>query len=315
MTTSKSITEQVTTGQVRQFRRFCDDAIEKFVPEVKKMSKQSLQQLIANGGEFQRRVIMLIRKLSKRNVYANEECDSTVGYYSGYKRPISIPNQVKILQGLIPGLGEVNQEYLAKIKRGEIRLPKFAEGWFVIPNWQKHSEIFGKTYASAVQKVLDLLRRSRNDLFCNYRDGIIDDKHFRQTAESKQFFAKLIEEQENPDVLIVPAQFGIVHRGKSVRRVRVIFVNNKSGEFGLGAFHVGMMLLTHPDRLKHYYDLFVDCAGDEFSLNGDKYFVNAPFFIYEDGELGFDASGVNSYDDDYGSASVFPVIRQGGSPQ
>jgi len=53
-------------------------------------------------------------------------------------------------------------------------------------------------------------------------------------------------EIKHHDILVVPAQFGLRHRGRSVRRVREVMNAN---EFGLGVFAIGIMLLTHPERL------------------------------------------------------------------
>lgn len=266
---SKSITKQVIVGQVKKFRGFFNDAIDKFVLKIKKMSKQFLQQLIANGVEFQRRVriTVLIRELSKSYDHGRNTEVSFVDYDSGYKYPKPISVQIDILQGLIPRLGGVvDQEYLAKSARGEIRLPELAEGLFAIPNWKKHPEIFGKTYASAVQKVMDLLKKSRGDGFFNHLDGELNEENFRQRAETKDFFAELIYEQGNPDILLVPAQFGIARRSMSACQARRLFNGNEQGEAGLGVFHIGIMLLTHPDRMKSIFDLKIDCVGDELFI-------------------------------------------------
>lgn len=235
--------------------------------------------------------------------YKNEEVKSGYGYLSGYK-PTSLHDQTNLLRKLFPGISVASPSLLMQVEEKKIALPQNAEGWFVIPNWKKHPEIFGSTYSAAVQKVLDTLSETRKGRFYNYRDGAIDEQHLRQSARTEEFLAKLAEEQGNPDILIIPAQFGIRHRGRSVRRAREVMVNT-TGEIGLGAFAVGCMLLTHPNRLQHYDDLWIDCAGDEFSPEADGVFSESPCFFFGGGKLWFGAGGVDGARDLYGSASAF----------
>ena len=75
-------------------------------------------------------------------------------------------------------------------------------------------------------------------------------------------------------------------------------------EFGLGAYHIGIMLLTHPSRLQHFDDLWIDCVGDEYASAGDGGFVSAPYFAFDDGEVEFDTRFSDDASDNYGSASA-----------
>ena len=76
-------------------------------------------------------------------------------------------------------------------------------------------------------------------------------------------------------------------------------------ECGLGAFAVGIMLLTHENRLKHYDDLWIDCAGDEYAPGAGGGFSRAPCFNFDGADLEFGARDVGGAVDGYGSASVF----------
>jgi hypothetical protein len=243
-----------------------------------------------------------IAELSVSNRFANEEVESKYGYLSGYT-PKGLTEQCNRLRELFPGLGYTNLDLLTQIEEGEVKLPQHAEGWFAIPNVWKTEVLarFGGSYSQAVQKVLDTIKQTRNGKFYNCREGQIDEKHLRQSARTKKFFTELSEAQGNPDILIVPAQFGIRHRGRSVRRAREVFTSN---EFGLGAFAVGIMILTHPLRLQHYDDLWIDCADDEFDDPvSDARFGHAPYFNFNDGKVKFDTNYVDNVNDNYGSAS------------
>lgn len=226
------------------------------------------------------------------NLFVKEEVVSTYGYLSGYK-PKGITEQTNRLRELFPGIGYADE------KLAEGTLPPNTEGWFAIPRWEK----IAQTYNEALQKVLDLNKQTRGGKFYTYRDGELGPKQLRQAARTVSAFQKLGDAQHDHDILVVPVQFGLRHRGRSVRRAREVMHVN---EFGLGAFAIGIMLLTHPNRLAHYDDLYVDCVGDEFDdPDFDGHFDRAPCFDFRGGrvELGTRWFGdANSY---YGAASGF----------
>jgi len=280
----------ITDGQKKQYLRFVEDAAERALAEVG-LDKDGIQKLIENGDDFQADIVASIGKHSISNQFADEEVESRFGYLSGYQKPKGITEQTNILRQLFPGVGFADE------KIAEQPLPPNTEGWFAIPKW----ETMAATYGEAVQKVLDMIKKTRDGKFYNYRDGQLGPQYLRQSAKSVKAFQKLGTEQKDHDILVVAAQFGLRHRGRSVRRAREVM---NASEFGLGAFAIGIMLLTHPERLKHFDDLWIDCAGDEFSCDGDGQFGYAPCFDFRDGGVRFDASGVDDAGDGYGSASA-----------
>lgn len=281
------MTEKITSNQRKQIVRFVEDGI-----DAMNLQKDGAQRLIENGGEFQSELKKLVERFSITNQYADEEVESNYGYLSGYKpNGKGITEQTNRLRELFPGIGYANE------KLAEATLPENAEGWFAIPRWEK----VAPTYGEAVQKVLDLIKQTRNGAFYNYREGQLGPNQLRQSAKSVSIFQKLGDEQKDHDILVVPAQFGIRHRGRSVRRAREVMNAN---ECGLGAFAIGIMLLTHPERLQHYDDLWIDCAGDEFAPGADGDFSRSPFFGFSDDGVGFDTLVVGNAYGLYGSASV-----------
>jgi hypothetical protein len=295
---STSITSSITDGQQKQYRRFIEDATRKgadLALEQVPLDKDGFQRLIENGDELNSAIAAVIvaktRELSISNQFADEEVESRFGYLSGYQKPKGITEQTNILRRLFPGFGFADE------KIAEQPLPPNTEGWFAIPKW----ETIGSTYGEAVQKVLDKIKETRGGKFYNYRAGKLGPQYLRQSAKSIKAFQKLGTEQKDHDIFVVAAQFGLRHRGRSVRRAREVM---NASEFGLGAFAIGIMLLTHPERLKHYDDLWIDCAGDEFSCDGGGQFVGAPYFVFFGDGVRFDAHGVDAADDSYGSASA-----------
>jgi hypothetical protein len=294
----------VTPGQTKLITRIIADVAdsEPVQQAIASLDKEGAERLKGDpefAESMRQFAVAQIGKLSITNQFKDEEVASKYGYLSGYK-PKGLTEQTSCLRELFPGLGYANQDLLARTEKGGVELPQHAEGWFAIPNWTKNPAVFGATYSEAVQKVLDTIKQSRGELY-NYREGQIDEKHLRQSAHSQKFWQDISEAQCNGDILIVAAQFGLRHRGRSVRRAREVFQTN---EFGLGAFANGIMILSHAERLMHYDDLWIDCSGDEFDdPDDDVRFDHAPFFRFRGGKVEFGTRYVGYALAFYGSSS------------
>ncbi len=227
------------------------------------------------------------------NEFKDEEVPSTYTYPTNYKIK-SIAEQVKMLH---EHFSDVSWGYFRPDEKA-ISLPTGAESLFALPRWEK----VASSYNEAVEKVLGLLKQTRTDSFYNYSEGQLGPERFRQTERAIGAWKTLGEEQKDYDILIVNAQFGLRHRGRPVRRTRECFFGN---EFGLGAFAVGCMLLTHPAREVQWEQLHIDCAGDEFKPGGVADFSRAPCFCWFGGGLEFDASWCGYADGRFGSVSGF----------
>lgn len=219
---------------------------------------------------------------------------ASYGYLSGYKKPKSIKEQTKIQRQFFPCLGLADETLAKRL------VPANAEGWFAIPRWQ----IIAPTYSEAVENVLEVLKSARGGAFYNYHHyDQINDSRLRQTDKTASVFQKLSDEQKDYDILVVAAQFGIHHQGRSVRKAREIM---KANECGLDTFSAGIMILTHPNRFRHLDDLWAYCAGDEFDgPDANVQFDRAPCFDYGDGRLWFDTCRIDYASAQRGSASVF----------
>jgi hypothetical protein len=187
-----------------------------------------------------------------------------------------------------------------------VNLPELLEGsesYFAIPRWQAIT----RSYGEALEKVITLIRKSRK--FTNHCSDEFDEKYLRQSERTKTMFSKLCEQQKG-DIIIVPAQFGLRHRGKSVCFTLEVFDDN---EFGLGTFAVACMLLTHPKREKEepgaYRQLHACCAGDELAPKADGQFDHVPSFFGVSVELHIGDRWMHNVCDRFGSASGF--VMQG----
>lgn len=183
---------------------------------------------------------------------------------------------------------------LLKGKKPEPVTPKTELLEVTIPIWQEHFN----TYNEAVQFILDKIKESRP--FYNWREGQLGPKRLRESDAKKGAMAKLLKKD---GFYTLKVQMGEKYKGKSVEDVRKLF---KNGEFGLGAFEVGCILLTHPEILKSSDDLWIDCPGDEYDWEvSDARFDRAPVFNFDDGEVRFGTDYVGRADGGCGSASGF----------
>jgi len=281
----------ITDGQKKQVKRFAEDAVDRAIAEGI-LDKDGIQKLIENGGEFQADIAASIKKYSVSNQFTDEEVESNSVYFKSYK-PKGITEQTSILRQLIPGIGFADE------KLAEQPLPPHAEGWFAIPRWQS----VAKTYGEAVKKMLYLIKKQRKGKFFSWCESQLGPQYLRQHKRTAKKLKTLGHQQKGFAILVVAAQFGLNHRGRSVRRAREAFTAN---EFGLGAFEIGCMLLTHPERLRHYYNLWIDCAGDEYIYSDVGDFSLAPHFCFIwDGRVEFSTRRFDRAVSHYGSASGF----------
>ena len=269
-----------------------------------RLDEARAQRLNERGGELQDGIVKLIAELSVSNQFADEKVRSSYTYPKEYKGPKPVADQIKTLAKIF-GL---DPSHAIEFAKNLPALPEGAEGWFAIPSVdalakKRFPEVTdpAQKYCQAVQLVHVKIAASRSFCnYCNYCEGQITPAQLRvhaRTAHALDFIA----ETQKSDILIVAAQLGMRHRGKSVRRAREVFVAN---EFGLGSLAVGSIVLTHPERLVRWEELDMDCSGDEFSPGADGGFSRSPCF-YFDGGVWFVARFVGGPLYFFGSVSGF----------
>ncbi|MBP9803008.1 MAG: hypothetical protein KBD14_01725 [Candidatus Pacebacteria bacterium] len=304
-------TKSITSAQTDKVADLGREAVKTAVGKVNPTSTDAQNGIIGNGGEFKSRVEKaveaIIMEMTTPNKYANEVVSSNYTYPKEYKGPKPIAEQVKIIATMF-GLDPTQALQFAK------NLPAFDTfvpsdcpdiGWFAIPKVSAVAKQFSSIteqalqYCEAVNLVHTKLADSRS--FTNYRNGEIVPSKLRQHARTASFLEHLEAEQVG-DILIIAAQYGMFHRGKSINRARETFAWN---EFGLGEFHVCCMALVHPERYVHWQELETDCPGDEFSPDGDGVFSDAPYLVFGGNGLGFGVGDVSYFEEIYGSVSGF----------
>jgi hypothetical protein len=285
----------ITAGQKKQYDRFIADAADKALIAAS-IDRDGLQQLIERGGEFQEHIIRGIGEFSTNNQFAGEQIESSFGYAPDYKLG-DIDTQIKMLRKIFPDIGRPNQGLLRQSKEGRMELPAGAEGWFAIPHWSK----VANTYSKAVEIVRSLLNQAYNGRFNKYLQDQLGPQYLLETSKKLRAM-EMLKQSQNEDILLIPAQFGVRHRGRSVRRACAVM---NSCEFGLGIYEIGIMLLTHLNRLKHHNVLRIDCAGDEYRPDADSNLPCVLQFDFAGNWLGISYRPPRSVNIHHGSVSGF----------
>lgn len=232
--------------------------------------------------------------MNKDFKWAGEEGCKKYGYPVGYEKPNTLEEQYKVLLKHFPVLqGKMyNLEFENKV------LHEKAEGNFLYFDWR----IIDSTYCGALQKFLVEYRKSLNDDLINHYSREFDSSDLRQIERTAKFLDTIKEQQKDYEILVIPAQFGYLHKGYLANKERASFADN---EFCLGPFEVGLMLLTHPGRLVHNSNLRIVCQGGETSLFRGWKWENSPIFYYQGGLVSF--GGIPNWDIwwNIGSATAF----------
>lgn len=260
------------------------------------LDDESLGRLTDNGDEFLNDIVASALRLSTTNQYADEETESDYGYLSGYRQPRPIGEQVDILAKIFSLSVGGTAEFIEKVVPTMV-IPHGAEGLIAVPKFDR----LGATYSEALLRVIAAVKTARDGKFYNYREGELGDEYVRLIARTEKMMAQLAEQQPG-DFIIVPAQLGMLHRGKSVRRAREVM---RRDEFGLDAIAFFSALLTHPNRLQHYDDLWVDLPGNEYAPDADGDFSESLFAYFSVGRVEFGYRFLDDAIGSFGSASGF----------
>ncbi|MGA2350804.1 MAG: hypothetical protein ABSF70_10255 [Terracidiphilus sp.] len=259
-----------TDNQNTQLQEFLGAAVQTaYLAAIEQLDRQSAQTVLEMSktlkAEVAQAVVEIIHRHTVSDKFKDEEVPSNRVYPPTYRvRPVEA--QVTELRRLFPSLGSCMEKLARK------PLLEGAEAWFAIPRW----EALAPTYNQAVEMVLGTLATKRK--FQNRIADRLGPTYLRQSERSKLALTILADQQGGNDIIVVPVQAGMLHRGCSARRARVAMAGN---EFGLGVFALACMLLTHSERLSSEDTLMIDCGGDEYSVRGDYTFDRVPLFDYD----------------------------------
>ena len=270
------LTGNTTPKQNEQLLEFLGEAVTRaHAQAIEELDQNSAQAVLDSSRKLKQEVADLLIEIIHRHTtsdrFKNEQAESDRVYPATYRvRPIEA--QVTELKKFFPTLGKVNERIARR------PMLEGAEAWFAIPRWQA----LASNYNDAVAMVMECIGSKRR--FQNRVKDRMSPQYLRQSERSKLAETILADQQQGSDIHIVACQYGMLHRGCSARRTRVALAGN---EYGLGAFEVGCMLLTHPERLSSEDTLMIDCGGDEYSVGGDNSFDRVPLYDYDISGLQF----------------------------
>ncbi len=261
-----------TAEQHARLRVALEQALAAAVPEiVQQLDRSGILRLLEDEMQLSREMCDQIGQLVRQRAlrveqFPAEEVPIDKTYGPGY-RVKPIPGQVTLLREAFPELK------LARCNEGMARydLPDAAEAWFAIPRWQA----LAPTYAEAIERVFAVIASRRR--FENRIVGKMTPEFLRQTDRAVQAWQLIESSQIGADILVVPAQVGLRHRGRSTRRAAAMMDSN---EFGLGAFATAILLLLHPERMCNAESLMLDASGDEYSMHCNGEFTRVPLFDF-----------------------------------
>lgn len=251
-----------------------------------------------NSSAFGLDISAAIRKHSGGDQFAEEEIESKYGYLSGYRAPVDFKSQIDILRNYWPNLNpDLAISYANRLCQ-DTQFLSPAEGLFAIIR----PEFFSNNYGEETTEVLKALCEGLNGSFSNYLDRQLGSKYLAQKSKTTSALASLTKQQNGSDILVLYAQFGMGHRGRSARRAEEKF---GLAEFGLGLRDVATMLLTNPIRLQGYNDLWMNLAGDSYSAKGNRSYSDVVCMRLDDDEIQVDTHGIEVFGAGYGVPSGF----------
>ena len=281
----KAMSEMNTPRQRKHLARLCEVALE---ADGFYLTKSEAQRAIGRGGELQKKFRELVLELGK-GLFANEEVESNYTYPQVYLDVVGWDDPDRILKSkpieeqatILSEQYGFNLKPLASVNT----LSKGAEGLFVQPliKWIAPADC-EHPHNYALDFVLERLGESGT--FHNHRAGQTGHQYVRQLERTARMWKQFVALQGDGKLTpVLPAQFGLLHRGRSFRRAREVFLEH---EFVLGAVRSGVMLLTHLEREQVWKQLHIDCAGGEVSPNADDQFGFSPVFHWNGDKLHFD---------------------------
>ncbi|OGB73688.1 hypothetical protein A3K24_02520 [candidate division Kazan bacterium RIFCSPHIGHO2_01_FULL_44_14] len=287
--------KSLTAGQIKQILGFLRDVL--IVIGLGFYQAQAFINDKTRVDKFKEDFKALLNASLKVNPYIKERVKQAWFYPKNWKVK-NVTEQLAKLTELFPGIDLSQVEALV----AKVTLQKWHDGIAVLPKlsflgllWGI-ADPYGKGYGLICEKLFELIAGSR--AFHNYRAGQMNDQYIRIMEQVREQLKKL--EAETPgDVLVLAFDFGKTYAGYSPRNARHEALNNN--QLPLITAQVASLLLTMPDRLTAWEQLFIDCSGDEWDWDAVGRWLYSVCFRFDDGRLRFDSGNADAPSDDYGS--------------
>jgi hypothetical protein len=242
--------------------------------------------------------------------FAGEEEPSTCVYPPEYKGPKPIRKQIRAIAAIFNLDPVPAYKFCENLPKLELFVPSVAlpwVGWFAFPFLRALTpKLFPEVAKQSKRhcRAIGLVHKDLSSLrkFHNYYAKEMDGRHLRVRPRTAEALRLIYQMQGNSDILVVAAQLGMCHRGRSARRAEAVMRTN---EFGLDGLAIGSILLTHPERAQHQTELDMCCTGEEFSVdaNDNRNFV--PFYAFIDVGLKYGVNLRDHHDPHLGQVTAY----------
>ncbi len=230
-----------------------------------------------------------VKELSDLPLYAEQVVNSQFHYLSGYRKARPINEQIEILERYDWGrevvfpLNPLQQQLLTN------PAPEGSEGYFAVVTDSTMFECSQSDHqvdqSEPVIRVLVALHKHYKHIATKQDDSELKSSSYRRSHASAMKLKQLWELQGKPSgIMLIPAQLGASHAGKSVLRARVVM---RGSEFPLDAYEVLQMVLTHENRIRNYQDLWINLPGGEFRPKATLEFDHSMYIGYSSGAIFF----------------------------
>jgi hypothetical protein len=258
------------------------------------------QYWIRHKSELHRAMAGVLRRTPAEIPYEKERVKQAWFYPEGWTMPrvaAQVERAARIFDGMDLSQASVLATRLTPVSEGADGVALIPKISYLGEHWNL-GDPYGKDYGRLVEEVLAVIAAARP--FYNWCEGDLGPKH-RINAKVKEVLMRL-EDRTPGDALVLPASVGELYAGYSPRHAR--WKALQQNQLPLGAAQVGCLLLTMPDRLTAWQQLFIDCPADEYNWRLGGRWAFSPFFYYE-GMLKFRAHEADLAHSYFGSAVAF----------
>lgn len=194
------------------------------------------------------RAVQQVIDTTPKGNFVVEQVASKCRYPTKHSGPRSVMSQIALLAAKFNFEPSKANNFATRLPK----LPEEAEGWFAIPSEAGMAKLASraksqnkKPYQSAVQVVADYMN-TQGVVGNPLRGELRYSMPIPVCAPKTQRAMQRLSAEQPGDILIIPAQLGQRHLGRSARRAEECFAPN---EFALDIISLLAILNTHPFRV------------------------------------------------------------------
>jgi hypothetical protein len=222
--------------------------------------------------------------------------------YPACRAPLPIGLQIAELQKFWPLNPQPALRYMREMYGKKSRMLRgLAEGPFAVVR----PGAISNTYNGALSAVMSALHRSREGRILNHWGGSVH--RINLGADTAHAFAAIESQQKDSDILIVPAQLGLLRAGISLEMILNGDYHLHGSEFMLDPLAGLCAILTHSHRFAREEDLGMDFAGAICDPSGNGAWDHVPSVKFVGNCLVLSTGHLGQTDESFGISTGFTV--------